>query len=249
MMPDRPNMRRTTQEAQKTALPGQGEIWHYYQTVAPETFHAARPRLDYLVRQIARRAGTGRPRVLNIGVGDGHFEKTAVARGWTIHALDPDRASLVELAQAGVQVQVGVIGAIPLADSVFDFVVASEVLEHLTGDQRRRGLAEIARVLVPGGHFLGTVPYNEDLDEGRVACPHCGQTFHRWGHLNSFDLARITAELGDRFDVQRVRRTAFVTYRDRRMLGKMKSLARWGLARWGQPIAVPSIYWIAVVRK
>ncbi|MFV2068124.1 MAG: class I SAM-dependent methyltransferase [Pirellulales bacterium] len=227
------------------AMPGQGKIWHYYQTEAPETFRAARPRLDYLLRQIARHAIMDGPRVLNIGVGDGYFEKMALARGWTVHSLDPDRASLVQLAQVGVHVQVGMIDAIPLADSAFDFVVASEVFEHLTDDQRRRGVVEIARLLVPGGRFLGTVPYHEDLDEGRVVCPHCGQTFHRWGHLHSFDLARIATELSEHFKVQQVRRTAFVTYRDRSMLGKIKSLARWGLARYGQPIAVPSIYWMA----
>lgn len=46
-----------------------------------------------------------------------------------------------------------------------------EVLEHLTDDQRRQGLAEMARVLKPGGHVFVTVPADENLAEGRVVCP------------------------------------------------------------------------------
>lgn len=41
---------------------------------------------------------------------------------------------------------------LPVGDATVDFVVASLVFEHV-GDYRR-GLAEAARVLVPGGRFL-----------------------------------------------------------------------------------------------
>ena len=45
---------------------------------------------------------------------------------------------------------------LPFADATFDCVVASEVLEHLTRDDE--ALAEIRRVLKPGGQIAVSVP-------------------------------------------------------------------------------------------
>jgi hypothetical protein len=69
--------------------------------------------------------------------------------------------------------------------------------------------------------------------------------FHRWGHQASFTLPRVRAMLEPRFTVQSVRRTAFVAVRGRGVGGAIKAIARIGLARLGQPIAVPTIWWLA----
>ncbi len=45
---------------------------------------------------------------------------------------------------------------LPFADGTFDRIIASEVLEHLTDDQG--ALAELTRVLKPGGTIAVTVP-------------------------------------------------------------------------------------------
>lgn len=227
----------------------QDKIWSHFQNADPESFAAARPRLEFLVRVIASHVRSPRPKVLNIGVGSGHFEQTALARGWEVHSLDPDAVAMERLSAAGVIGHVGYIERMELPDNQFDAVVASEVLEHLHDEQRTAGLREIARVLKPGGWFLGTVPDNENLKAGDVICPCCGALFHRWGHQKSFTLDSLQAELAQQFVVSRIRRTAFVSYRDRGLFGKLKSLARLLLARWGQMIAVPSLYWAAQARK
>src|SRR5688500_15472017 len=161
----------------------QQKIWQHFQNAAPESFAAAKPRLDFLLRQVAKRvsrvdAGVNRPahgppRILNIGIGDGYFEQQAKARGWQIHSLDPAEQAVARLAAEGIAAQAGRIEQLPHADASLDFVVASEVLEHLSEEQRQAGLAEIARVLRPGGWFLGTVPHAEDLAEQSTVCPHC----------------------------------------------------------------------------
>ncbi len=224
---------------------GQERIWRHYQNQAPESFAAARPRLDFLVRRIARQARSAAPRVLNVGIGSGHFERACKQLGWSVYSLDPDEESCRRLSEAGIEAQRGTIEAMPLADSAFDFVVASEVLEHLTGSQRTTSLDEVARVLVPGGWFLGTVPYNEDMAAQQVVCPACGEVFHRWGHHASFDLASIQRELSPRFEVGELRRTAFVAFRGRGLAGVVKSLVRVTMARCGAMIAIPTIYWAA----
>lgn len=58
---------------------------------------------------------------------------------------------------------------IPFEGMTFDFVIANHVLEHVADD--RRGLAEIRRVLKPGGHAILQTPYSNKLrrtwqDEG-----------------------------------------------------------------------------------
>lgn len=223
--------------------PRQEKIWAHFQNAFLESFDAARPRLEFLAQRIARYAATPRPRVLNIGVGSGYFEQLCHARGWEVHALDPDERALARLREKGVEVHVGYIEKLPFAANAVDFVVASEVIEHLDESQRRAGLAEIARVLTPRGWFLGTTPYNEDLKLGITVCPCCGAQFHRWGHQASFTLETLAAELTPWFRPVELRRTAFVEFRGRSILGKLRAAVRVLLAKQGQAIAAPTIYW------
>jgi SAM-dependent methyltransferase len=227
------------------ATSSQMRIWQHFQNAAPDAFAAARPRLDWLLAQVARRTRGQSPAILNIGIGDGYFERQAQSRGWQIHALDPDPDAVARLVEAGIAAQVGQIQQIPLPSQSQEHVVASEVLEHLTDDERLAGLAEIARVLADGGGFLGTVPYGEVLSDQQAVCPHCGQVFHRWGHERSFVEEDIREQLAPWFDVELLGRTAFVRWQGRGLRGAVKSAARWLLAKLGEPAAYPTLYWIA----
>ena len=51
----------------------------------------------------------------------------------------------------------GMVDRLPFGGGQFDTVLATEVLEHV--DDAERAVAEIYRVLRPGGHLLATVPY------------------------------------------------------------------------------------------
>jgi SAM-dependent methyltransferase len=219
-------------------------IWKHFQNRATDSFEGAAPRLNYLIKRIGRLSRVERPVVLNIGVGSGYLERQLLARGWRPHALDPDGEALAKLAADGVIAHTGCIEAMPLESHTFDFVVASEVLEHLSVEQRRAGLKEIARILKPGGWFLGTVPCEEDLGANQVVCPECGVVFHRWGHQKSFTRDEVAQELSPHFTHIRARRTAFVAF-SRGLAGNTKSLIRLVLAKCGQHIAVPSILWQA----
>jgi len=220
----------------------QEKIWQHFQSVAPESFEEAKPRMDFLVKQLSIKKGQPLPSVLNIGIGDGYFEKKLQQRDWDIHTLDPNEAVIQEMIALGIKGHQGYIEKMPFEDERFDFVVASEVMEHLTDEQRHQGLCEIKRVLKKGGLFLGTVPYSENLKASQVVCPSCGELFHRWGHQKSFDLNFLSEDLSQYFKVLEKRKTAFVSFKGRSLSGKIKTLLKLILAKCGEMIATPIIY-------
>jgi SAM-dependent methyltransferase len=178
----------------------QDAVWAHYQNRGRGVFAHSGVRLARLVRLVPAHA-----RVLNIGIGDGVFEQLALARGLDVHALDPDADAITALRERlalGERAQAGRAEAIPFPSGHFDAVVMSEVLEHLDDDALARARDEVQRVLRPGGRWIVTVPAREDLADQLVVCPHCGHHHHRWGHLQSFDEARLRAYLAERFWVE-----------------------------------------------
>jgi SAM-dependent methyltransferase len=206
----------------------QSRIWDYYQNEGADSFRGARPRLRYLAGRIARGAA-----VLDIGVGDGTFERIALARGLRVHVIDPD-GKAIERARTelglGERAKIGTGTALPWPDASFDVVVVSEVFEHFDDATLRGALAEANRVLGPGGRLIGTVPADELLDEQRVVCPDCGRRFHRWGHEQSFSPERLASILGEAFDRVDVRRRWFVAWDQLNWKGRLQAAARKSLA-------------------
>jgi SAM-dependent methyltransferase len=67
------------------------------------------------------------------------------------------RAVSVDAAPISGLDALAMVDYLPFGDTQFDTVLATEVLEHV--DDAERAVAEIYRVLRPGGHLLATVPY------------------------------------------------------------------------------------------
>lgn len=239
------NRGKVKMEKKTTGANRQEKIWDYFQTVSPEVFLEAKPRMDFLIKQLCAKKNQPVPTVLNVGIGDGYFEKSLQQKGWDIYTLDPNEAAIQRMTAMGIKGRQGYIEKMPFENETFDFVVASEVLEHLTDAQRHQGCMEIVRVLKKGGGFLGTVPYDENLDGQRVVCPGCGDIFHRWGHQRSFDLKSTSQVLSEFFEVLEVRRTAFVSFNHRSFFVKLKMLIKLILAKCGEMIATPGIYFYA----
>jgi SAM-dependent methyltransferase len=223
----------------------QHRIWDHFQTTGVDSFEQARGRYQAIagvVRRVHGRAG----RVLNIGIGSGGLERLLVQQGWQVASLDPSPAAVEAMRALGLEAHCAMAQQMPLEDQRFDVVVASEVLEHLQPEVRAQALREVARVLQPGGWFVGSVPYREVLRDQEVVCPDCGKVFHRWGHVSSFDLDDIRRELGAVFGQVRCGRRAFVDWQAARTPMKLlKAVAHGLLGRLGEPIASPSIVFVA----
>ena len=102
-------------------------------------------------------------RVLDVGCGPGRLTlEAAHVVGPTGDILGIDAsAEMIDLAtrkakQAGSSAafRVAAIEAIPSPDDQYDVVLASLMIHHLPPELQRRGLAEVLRVLRPGGRFV-----------------------------------------------------------------------------------------------
>jgi SAM-dependent methyltransferase len=121
--------------------------------------------VDY--QRLGLRAGD---RLLDLGCGAGRHAFEALRRGARVTAFDYDEAELKDVAAmatamadagdlpaaAGSAVARGDATALPFPDAAFDRIIAAEVLEHISDDEA--ALAELTRVLRPGGTIAVTVP-------------------------------------------------------------------------------------------
>lgn len=132
-------------------------------------------------------------KILDAGAGDGSLVRELKRHRPTAEVIG------VDLAPKSEDVEQGDLTALRFADAAFDTVISSEVIEHLTPEDSRRALGEVSRVLKPGGCLILTTPYAEELHQNQVFCPDCRQSFHRWGHQQSFreaDFAVLAREHG-----------------------------------------------------
>ncbi|MFA4933763.1 MAG: class I SAM-dependent methyltransferase [Candidatus Omnitrophota bacterium] len=221
-------------------------IWYHYQNNAKGIFDLSYPRLRFLAKLCPKKM-----RVLNIGVGSGHLEKMLIERGVDVYSLDPCQESITKLQTAlkmGNQAKQGYSYSVPFGAGIFDKVIMTEVLEHLPNDALHATLDEVRRVLKPKGEFTGTVPYREVLTDSEVLCPHCKAQFHRWGHLQSFDLSSLKSLLKEHnFYVICIYPRSFPDFKRRGIKYFIKAVFRYILGRMGEPLVGPNLYFIARV--
>lgn len=134
-------------------------------TMAPHRaiLRAVECRLMAPVLERCRVAGLGP--TLDIGCGDGHFASIAYASPIDV-GIDIRPAELTEAVARGGDVYRSVVAAsatsLPFPDASFGLVLSNCALEHIADNAAV--LAEIGRVLRPGGVFATTLPSEHFAD-------------------------------------------------------------------------------------
>ena len=110
---------------------------------------------------VARRAGRAGRAGRVVGV-DPSTEQIAWARSKAVQRNVP------------VEFQIGVIENLPLPDQTFDVVLSTLMMHHLPAPLKRQGLAEVARVLKPGGRLIIADFKPKKERKGQAARFHAG---------------------------------------------------------------------------
>ena len=113
-----------------------------------------------LAIEVARRVGlTGRVAAIDPGV-----QQIARARAKAARSHVP----------IAIEFQIGVIEHLSFPDQSFDVVFSTLMMHHLPAPLKRQGLAEIARVLKPGGRLVIADFASKQERRGRAARFHAG---------------------------------------------------------------------------
>lgn len=145
---------------------------------------------EVLFRKFIRRLAGKPARMLDVGSGS----------GWT-RDIPHDQVFFVDLSNKNLlALNSGSSGAVladacclPFKTKSLDFVVASEIMEHLNSP--KTAADEILRVLEKGGKAIVSTPYKEKL---RYAlCIHCNKVTPMNAHLHSFDRENLSSLFPD----------------------------------------------------
>jgi demethylmenaquinone methyltransferase/2-methoxy-6-polyprenyl-1,4-benzoquinol methylase/phosphoethanolamine N-methyltransferase len=124
--------------------------------------------------------------VLDVGCGTGALALEVPHRVGTIGrvvGIDPSSEQIARARakaarrngpQVPIEFQIGVIEELPFPDQTFDVVLSALMMHHLPASLKRRGLAEIVRVLKPGGRVVIADFTRKQDRQGRAVRFHAG---------------------------------------------------------------------------
>jgi ubiquinone/menaquinone biosynthesis C-methylase UbiE len=121
--------------------------------------------------------------VLDVGCGTGTLAMEVahrVGRAGRVAGIDPGTQQIARArAKAArrhvpIEFQIGVIEQLPFPDQTFDVVFSTLMMHHVPASLKRQGLAEIARVLKPGGRLVIADFKRKQERQGQAARFHAG---------------------------------------------------------------------------
>lgn len=157
-------------------------------------------------------------RVLDLGAGVGRHALALARQGFAVAALDAAPEGIAEINRIAsaeglaLDARVGLMTDLPFADETFDHVLSWNVIYHGDETVLRASIAEIARVLKPGGTFLGTMLSARRVPVERAKAPGREISRNTWVfegpgdkvHPHYFCNGRDLLELFSAFEVCRL---------------------------------------------
>ena len=153
--------------------------------------------------------------VLDVGCGTGTLAMEVarrVGRAGRVAGVDPGTEQIARArAKAArrhvpIEFQIGVIEQLPFPDQTFDVVLSTLMMHHLPASLKRQGLAEIARVLKPGGRLVIADFKRKQERTGQAAHFHAGGSSMQ-------DLAALVKEAGfEHLEIEEMRPLRFSAF-------------------------------------
>ena len=164
----------------------------------------------------------GSERVLDVGTGDGQVARRAAGLGAAVVGIDPtwNQVRVAHQRAGGPSYVSSGAASLPFPDRAFDTVVACLVFEHIEAVDD--AIAEVARVLEPGGRFLFFLnhPLLQTPDSGWIDDQVLDPPEQYW---------RIGAYLREDATVEEVQKGVFIPFIHRPMHRYVNALIANGL--------------------
>lgn len=157
-------------------------------------FRAKRDFFSIILKKYIGNAGNAKGfRVLDVGCGTGGVMEFLRENEFIVEGVDMSDDALAYCRAKGLSVQKGTAEELPYADALFDIIIASDVIEHVEHDSH--ALAEMNRVLKPGGYCLITVPAHQFLFSYHDVALH---------HFRRYSRARLRRAMEPFFELKEV---------------------------------------------
>jgi 2-polyprenyl-3-methyl-5-hydroxy-6-metoxy-1,4-benzoquinol methylase len=166
-------------------------------------------------------------RCLDLGSDNGVVSLLLRQQGgtWASGDLTPETVEAIR-ALVGTDVHLVSEERLPFGDAEFDVVVIADMIEHVANEAAF--VAEVARVLKPGGRLIVNTPHARDTTLRRLRLS-LGQTDEKHGHLRpGYTRESLSALLGDAFVIG-----ASKTY-TKAFSETVDTLMQWGLESLGK---------------
>ena len=158
-------------------------------------------RLEVIFDELLRGKNLAGCRLLDAGCGTGYFSRRSLASGADVVSVDIGVNLLKEARKKGVKKPVASdVTRLAFADDTFDVVISSECIEHTPSPET--AVAELTRVLRPGGIFVVTCPnrfwhWSCRLANALGIRPYCGlenwpswSSLRNWSRANEIEIRR-----------------------------------------------------------
>ncbi|MFC1904419.1 class I SAM-dependent methyltransferase [Chloroflexota bacterium] len=214
-------------------------------------------KLTFIIQTLNEYPSVQNGQGLDLGCGEGNISLPLSSLGYRLIGIDiatgdistaKDRKARLLGSQDSPEFLVGDVESLPISEGAFDFVICSEVLEHLKHPEK--ALDSTFRVLKKRGILIVTVPngfgpYSLIYDHFRnKVVSKITSNIGRSEHLNVFTLGRIKSLLNQAGfrNFVRVKNSEFVSFLP--ILVKSEMFCRWDckLADNLPPIMVSGFY-------
>ena len=141
-------------------------------------------RLHTCIKKMVMGSGN---KILDIGSGGG-WSVSELSKNGQLFLIDLSQKNLKTIKlDSNAQAAVGDAIQLPFKENCFDYVIISEVLEHINNPAQ--AILDAFRVLKKGGKIIISTPYNEKIRY--YLCIHCNQMTPANAHLHSFNITSM----------------------------------------------------------